>query len=113
LKDRKIIEIIRAAAESKQAVDLKVLDISKASKIVDYLVILSAESVPQARAVEKEIDRQLRGHKVKGFKWEGGINSGWMVLDLGGIVVHVMEQSQREYYNLEELWGKEAIIYHY
>lgn len=80
---------------------------------MDYLIICGGESEPQLRAIEKEIDKRLRTNKIKGFRWEGLVRSGWLVLDLGGVVVHVMGTAEREYYNLEELWGKEAIIYHY
>jgi ribosome-associated protein len=76
-------------------------------------VICSAESNPQLRAIEKEIDNRLRKNKIKGFRWEGLVRSGWVVLDLGPVVAHIMGEAEREYYNLEELWGKEAIIYHY
>lgn len=85
----------------------------KSSHLVDYLVICSGESTPQIRAIEKEIDAQLRKNKIKGFRWEGVISSGWVILDLGNVVVHVMGEVEREYYNLEDLWDKEAIVYHY
>lgn len=81
--------------------------------MVDALVICGGESAAQIRAIEKGIDTQLRRNEIKNFKWEGVITSGWVVLDLGDLVVHVMGTSEREYYNLEELWGKEAIVYHY
>ena len=105
--------MIARAAEARQAIDLKILDVGKTSKMVDYLVICSAESTPQLRAIEKEIDSCLRKNKIKGFRWQGLVKSGWLVLDLGAIVVHVMGTEERKYYNLEELWGKEAVFYHY
>lgn len=89
------------------------LDVSKHSVIVDYLVICSGESEPQLRAIEKEIDARLRKNHIKDFRWEGVPSSGWLVLDLGSIVVHLLREREREYYKLEELWGKEAIVYHY
>jgi ribosome-associated protein len=110
---RETAELIARAAEEKKASDLKILDVRKTSKIVDYLVICSADSGPQLRAIEKEIDKQLRSNKIKGFRWEGLARSGWIVLDLGALVVHIMGKEERNYYNLEELWGKEAVIYHY
>lgn len=89
------------------------MDVRKSSNIVDYLVICSGDSAPQLRAIEKEIDTQLRSHKEKKFRWEGVIGSGWFILDLGSVVVHVLGTSEREYYRLEDLWGKEAVVYHY
>jgi ribosome-associated protein len=113
LSTPEVVELIARAAEDKKASDPKILDVRKTSKIVDYLVICSADSGPQLRAIEKEIDKQLRSNKIKGFRWEGLARSGWIVLDLGAVVVHIMGEEERAYYNLEELWGKEAIIYHY
>ena len=111
--NEQLVKLISKAAEARQAIDLKVLDVSKTSKIVDYLIICSGESSPQLRAIEKEIDKQLRANKIKSFRWQGLVTSGWLVLDLGSIVVHVMGVAERAYYNLEELWGKEAVVYHY
>ncbi len=112
-KTSKLIDLIVAAVEEKKANDPKVLDVRKTSNIVDYMIICSAESDPQLRAIEKEIDKQLRSNKIRGFRWEGVARSGWLVLDLGEVVVHVMGRAERDYYNLEELWGKEGVIYHY
>jgi len=109
----KILEIIARAAEEKKANDIKILDISRVSSFTDFLLICSGESTQQIRAIEKEIDKQLRSNRIKGFRWEGFIQSGWLTLDLGNIVVHVMGEEERRYYNLEELWEKDAIIYHY
>ena len=112
-KEPDLLEIIAEAAEEKQAIDLKILDVSKTSPVVDFIVIGSGESEPQLRAIAKEVDAQLRKHEVKNFRWEGVAGSGWLVLDLGNIVVHLLKEEQREYYQLEELWGKDAIVYHY
>ena len=43
---------------------------------------------------------------------EGEVASNWIVLDLGSVIVHIMGTKERSYYNLEELWGAHAIIYH-
>jgi len=110
---KQLVELVSKAAEARQAIDLKVLDVSKTSKIVDFLIICSGESAPQLRAIEKEIDKQLRKNKIKSLRWQGVVKSGWLVLDLGAVAVHVMGKEERAYYNLEELWGKEAIVYHY
>jgi len=108
-----LLELIAQAAEEKQANDLKILDVSKTSPVVDFIVIGSGDSEPQLRAIAKEIDARLRKNDVKNFRWEGVHSSGWLVLDLGNIVVHLLKEEEREYYRLEELWGKEAIVYHY
>lgn len=113
LSPEKTVELIAKAAEDKLAMDIKVLDVSKSSKMVDYLIVCGGESDAQLRALEKEIERALRANDIKGMRWEGVPRSGWMILDLGNIVIHLMREEERKYYNLEELWEKDAIIYHY
>lgn len=112
-KVKEIIDLVAEAAEAKQAVNIRIFDVAKTSSLVDYFLICSAESEPQLRAIEKEIDRRLRAAGITGRRWEGVAKSGWLILDLGAIIIHVMGLAERAYYNLEELWEKEAIIYHY
>lgn len=110
--DENILGIILKAAEAKKALNSIVLDIRKASKISDYMVIISGDSTPQLRAIIKEIEYKVKKLGIKGIVWEGKVDSGWLIFDLGSILVHVMSEKERAYYNLEELWGKEAVIYH-
>ena len=105
---KKILDRIVAAGEAKKAKDIVVLSVRKASRCLDYLVIMSAESRPQLKAISREIDEKIK----EGMRWEGEIESGWVILDLGPIVVHIMDPELRAYYNLEDLWGSEAVVYH-
>lgn len=76
-------------------------------------MVCGGEADPQLRAIEKEIATQLKKQGVKNCKWEGVLSSGWRVLDLGSIVAHVLREEERAYYQLEKLWGKQAVVYHY
>ena len=105
---KKILEKITAAGEAKFAQDIVILNVRKASRCLDYIVIMSAESRPQLKAITRGIDVKIK----ENVRWEGEIESGWVILDLGPIVVHVMDPELRAYYNLEELWGSEAVVYH-
>ena len=107
------MELLAGAAENKKAINVCSLDIKKASNVIDYLLVMSAGSNPQIEAIKNEISDNLVAANIKGVRWEGPIASGWIVLDLGDIVVHVMNEEQREFYKLEELWAKDAIIFHY
>lgn len=113
MKKPDLAALIVRAAESKLAEDIQVLNVSKTSPVVDQIVIGSGDSEPQLRAIAKEIDAVLRKHGFKSFRWEGVPSSGWLVLDLGPLVVHLLKGEERAYYRLEELWGKGAIVYHY
>jgi ribosome-associated protein len=110
---RKLADSIVAAAEAKLAGDIVVLDVSRASSVTDWLVLCSGDSAPQLRAIADAIDAALKKRKINKSKWEGVTGSGWLILDLGSVVVHVMAAAERDYYRLEDLWGKDAIVYHY
>jgi len=110
---KKMLEMVVRAAESKKAENIVVLDVQKQRMICDYLVIASGGSAPQLKAIIREIEDKIKEAGMEGRSFEGNINSGWVILDLGTIVVHVMSEEERAYYNLEELWGRDAVIYHY
>ena len=107
-----LLDIITKAAEDKKATNPVILDIRRAGKITDFMVIVSGESTPQLKAIMKEIEFQVKKTGVKGIVWEGEPDSGWMIFDLGSILVHIMSEKERAYYNLEELWGKDAVVFH-
>lgn len=113
LNDQALLEKIVRAAEEKKGLNIKALDVRKSSPVADFLVVVSGESAPQLKAIESEIDKTLRSTKIRGFRWQGDPSSGWLILDLGSIVVHIMGETERDYYGLEELWGHDAVVYHY
>ena len=94
--------------------DTVVLDISGASSFADYFVISTARSSAHLTGLHRELQALLRdrgirplnaGHKIGG-------ESGWLLLDCGDLVIHLMEKEQREFYDLERLWFKaERISY--
>jgi len=94
------------AALDKQAVDILMLDIRQVSSLADYFVICSADSDRQIKAICDEIDGVLSKGGIKVYRREGSADSGWVLLDFGPVMVHVFAPPQREYYDLEQLWGK-------
>ena len=112
LDDQAIINIVVEACESKKAKDIKVLDIASKASIASFFVICSSEATPQFRAIAEEIEDQARAHNIKGIRIEGDPKSGWVVVDLHSVLVHIMSPRERSFYKLEELWGESGIIYH-
>lgn len=100
------IEAVLKAAESKKAVDPVVLDISKKNAFFDYLIVMSGESSPQLKALSEAISQ------VADKSFQGSAESGWLILDLGDTIVHVMSEEERAYYNIEGIWAKDAVVYH-
>jgi len=110
-----LLDVVIEAAEEKLALDIKVLDLAKGSPVWDQQIIMSAESKPQLTAITDNISEKL----IKAFPnfqfkhAQGHPDSGWIILDLGDIAVHVLLEDVRKQYSLEEIWEQPGVIFHY
>ena len=103
---RKLALTAASAADDKKAVDVLVMDIRKESDVADYMVIAGAESSAQMNAVSESVEEELAGKGLPALHKEGRFRGRWMVLDYGGLVVHILMTEAREFYRLEKLWEK-------
>jgi ribosome-associated protein len=88
------------------------MDIGKASTFTDYFLIATANNPRQMNALIDSLDRDLRADGVKARRTEGTADSGWILIDFNDVIVHLFAPEERDYYNLEELWGKSVSIVH-
>lgn len=93
------------AALDKHAADILMLDIRPVSYYADYFVICSADSERQIHAICDAVEEALGREGIKRCRREGKEDSGWVLLDFGPIVVHVLSAPEREYYDIEGLWS--------
>jgi len=94
------------AASDKQADNIVMLDTRQVCSFADYFVICSGESTRQIEAIWQEIREKLKRDGVSPSHIEGAADSGWVLLDLGDVIVHIFSPSQRDYYQLDDLWHK-------
>lgn len=95
----------RAALDAKKGLDPVVLDVRGLSSVTDFYIIVSGTSTPHLKALESEVVRALKAEGVMRQRSSGAPESGWLVLDYFGLVVHVFTSELRAYYALEKLWG--------
>lgn len=93
------------AAADKKASDIVLLDIHDLSIIADYFVICTGTNPPQIGAIASAVDEELGKAGANLLHREGNPESGWVLLDFGDIICHVFGPMEREYYQLERLWG--------
>ena len=93
------------AASNKQASDIVLLDVRNVCSFADYFIICAGETERQIRAVYDEIEHSLKKEKVLPHHHEGTIDSGWLLLDYGDVIVHIFGALERDYYQLDELWS--------
>jgi ribosome-associated protein len=94
-----------AAAESKQAVKLVVLDLRKSHGFTDFFLIASGTNPRQVRAIADAVMDTLAAKGVKPAYVEGYDQSEWILLDYFDFIVHVFGAERRVFYDLERLWG--------
>jgi len=93
-------------AQDKKAAEPIILDLRAVSTICDYLVICSAQSEPQIKAIVNGVEKAIKEefgrhpHAVDGFP-----TSQWVVMDYGDVMFHVFHEQKRGVYGLEDLWG--------
>ena len=101
---RKLQKLAVAALEDIKAKDIEVINTTKVSSMFDRVIIATGDSNRQVKALAKSVHDKVKeaGGIVIGI--EGEDTGEWVLVDLGDIVVHVMQPAVRAYYNLEELW---------
>ena len=95
------------ALDEKKAIDVVSLEIQEKSSIGDYLVITSGNSRPHTQALSHEIQSYAKEQELT-YHVEGGGEGNWILVDLGFIIIHIMQAEAREFYNLEQLWSHHA-----
>jgi len=100
----KITQAAAQAAQDKLGENLVALDVSEPFALADVFLIVSAKNERQAAAIADAVEEKLLEQGVKRKYLEGMAAARWILLDFGDLVVHVMNEDEREYYSLERLW---------
>lgn len=94
------------AASSKNGADTVALEVGSVLAIAEWFVVTSATNPRQARTIAEEVEDQLRRRDGSApLRVEGADDARWILLDYGDVVVHVLLDEARAYYELERLWG--------
>jgi ribosome-associated protein len=105
----RLVKLCCQALDAKKAVDLRVLDVSAQSSITDYLVLATGTSEPHLRALRVELEKAIdsSSHRILGM--ETAQESGWVVVDVFDVMIHLFSAGARSKYGLENLW-KDAVV---
>jgi len=101
-------QTVVSALEDIKARDIEVIDTSKLTALFDRIVVASADSGRQTRALSRSVQDKVKAAGGEVISVEGEDSGEWVLVDLGDIVVHIMQPAIRSYYNLEELWANGA-----
>ena len=104
MHSKELVELVEDSMSDLKAVGIRVLDVGAMTSITDFMVIATGTSDRHVRSIaERVVDRAKHaGHGALGI--EGHEYGEWVLVDLGDVVVHVMQAATRDFYKLENLW---------
>lgn len=105
-----VVKLCYGVLDDKKAGDLVVLDVSEQSSITDYLVLATATSEPHLRALRVELEKVLDASRTRIVGMEIVQETGWMIIDLFDVMVHLFLAGPRERYGLERLWRDAKVV---
>ena len=98
------VEKIIALLEDKKAEDIVSLHVHDLTTVTDYMIIASGNSGPQIKALANYVHEEAKKAGIEILGMEGTDNNEWVLVDLGTVIVHLMQPETRSYYELEKLW---------
>ena len=103
-EEREIIEKVVSFLEDRKAEEIVVLDLHEHANIADYFVIATGANKPHLKALYDGLQRLFKDANFRGYHKAGVPESGWMIMDYYGVMVHIFERDLRDFYDLEQLW---------
>ena len=108
MNSKQLSELAIEALEDIKGVDIKVFDVLNKSSVTDIMIFASGNTSRQVKALANSVAMKAKEAGTPALGIEGDDTSEWVLVDLGDVVVHIMQPAVREFYNLEKLWGDDS-----
>lgn len=105
MRPDRMVKAVVTALEDIKAKDIVVLNVTEMTPLFERMVVASADSTRQTKALSGNVQEKLKALGAKVYGVEGEQAGEWVLVDLGQVLVHIMQPAVRSYYNIEELWG--------
>jgi len=104
MQNEELVKIALAALEDMKAQDITTIDVRGKTSVTDFMVIASGSSSRHVKSLAENVLEKVKENGVRALGSEGLDGGEWALLDLGDVVVHVMQVATRQFYDLERLW---------
>jgi ribosome-associated protein len=108
LNREQLRDLVVDAIEDVKGIDIRIIDVQDKSSVTDIMIIASGNTARQVKALADNVVEKAKHAGVQPLGVEGEVHGEWALVDLGDIVVHIMQPAIRDFYNLEKLWGQDS-----
>jgi len=113
-------QIIELAVD-KKAIDIRGYDVKNYLWLTDYILVMGVSNVVHCKALTTEIikwfgtflDSDLGHLGIQGINQSGDNKSGWVILDMGSIIIHCINDESRQFYKLDDFFEQQGVVYHF
>ncbi len=102
-----LLKIVQDVLDERKGHNITVLDVRGKTSVTDYMVLATGTSDRHINALADYVSEKVKENGQKPLGLEGGIGADWVLLDLGDVIVHLMTDQARAFYQLEKLWSVE------
>ena len=104
MESRELAKIAYNALDEKKGINISIIDISEISTLADYFIIAGGNNENQVKALANSVEEEMYKVDCKPKHIEGFDNANWVLMDFSDIIVHVFNEEDRLFYDLERIW---------
>ncbi len=110
MSSKEIARMACEALEDKKALEVKIINIEKVSTLADYFIIASGSNRNQVQAMADNVEEILGKAQIEPKQIEGYQNANWILMDYRDVVIHIFDEENRLFYDLERIWRVTILI---
>lgn len=110
MTSKELAKLACDALDDKKALEIKVINIEKVSTLADYFIIASGTNRNQVQAMADNVDEMLGRAGYEPKQIEGYQNANWILMDYRDIVIHIFDEENRLFYDLERIWRDGTVV---
>jgi len=110
MTSREIAKLAYESIDEKKGIDIKIIDISKISVIADYFIIAGGSNQRQIQTIADNVEEKLGKAGIVPKSIEGTQKSSWILMDYRDVIIHIFNQEDRLFYDLERIWADGSTI---
>ena len=110
MNSKEIARMACEAMEDKKAQDIKIIEIGNISTLADYFIIASGTNRSQVQAMADNVNETLGRAGIEPKQMEGYQNANWILMDYRDVVIHIFDEENRLFYDLERIWRDGTLV---